>query len=376
MRPNLILGIMVAVVTLWSTLVHGSPQNAEPPRIQVAILLDTSNSMDGLIDQARTQLWQIVNEFIPVKKAGQRPSFEVALYEYGNDGLDPKTGFIRLVLPLTNDLDSVSEKLFALRTNGGQEYCGMVISKAVEELHWSTSAGDLKAIFIAGNEPFSQGPVDYRQACRQAVSKGITVSTIHCEMGQSSESVGWREGAQLADGAYTSINPNLRAEVIPAPQDKELERLGGLLNGTYVPFGQSGGAGVANQAAQDSNAKAAAPGVAVQRAIAKSSQYYKNSSWDLVDAVKQGQVDLAKVKPEQLPEPMRKMTVDQRRGLVEEKAKERAGLQSQIQKLSQERQQHVQAEMKKRAASGAKRLDSAIIENVREQAVRKKFQVE
>jgi len=373
MRNNFIPTILI--LTLWSTCVLGADK-AEPPRIQVAILLDTSNSMDGLIEQAKTELWRIVNEFIPVKKGGQRPSLEVALYEYGNDGLPSETGHIRLVLPLTNDLDAVSEKLFALRTNGGQEYCGMVISKAVDELRWSGSADDLKAIFIAGNEPFSQGPVDYRQACRQAVSKGITVSTIHCDSGQSGEASGWREGAQLADGAYTSIDQNQRAEAIPAPQDQELERLGSQLNRTYLPFGEAGSVGAAKQAAQDSNAKGSAPGVAVQRAITKSSQYYSNSSWDLVDAVKQGQVDLAKAKPEELPESMRKMTIDQRKGLVEEKAKERAGLQAQIQKLGQERQKHIQAEMKKRANSGVKRLDSAIIENVREQAAKKKFQME
>jgi len=373
MRHNFTLVIMVLILSSIAGYCLG--QNGEPPRIQVAILLDTSNSMDGLIDQARTELWQIVNEFIPVKKGGQRPTLEVALYEYGNQGLDARTGYIRLVLPLTNDLDSVSEKLFALRTSGGDEYCGMVISKAVDELQWSKSAGDLKAIFIAGNEPFSQGPVDYREACRRAVAKGITVNTIHCESSQSGEASGWRDGAQLADGAYTSIDQNRRAEVIPAPQDQELERLGAQLNQTYVPFGQAGFVGFSNQAAQDSNAKAA-PGVAVQRAVAKSSQFYKNSSWDLVDAVKQGEVDLAKVKPEELPEPMRKMTLDQRRDLVEQKAKERAGLQSQIQKLSQDRQKHVQEEMKKQAASGVKRLDSAMIETVRTQAARKKFQVE
>jgi hypothetical protein len=36
-------------------------------RIQIAILLDTSSSMDGLIDQAKTQLWKVVNTFIEAK---------------------------------------------------------------------------------------------------------------------------------------------------------------------------------------------------------------------------------------------------------------------------------------------------------------------
>src|SRR5438045_3476712 len=39
------------------------PDAVEKPKIQMAVLLDTSNSMDGLIGQARTQLWKIVNEF-------------------------------------------------------------------------------------------------------------------------------------------------------------------------------------------------------------------------------------------------------------------------------------------------------------------------
>ena len=37
--------------------------NLEKQNIKVALLLDTSNSMDGLIDQAKAQLWEIVNEF-------------------------------------------------------------------------------------------------------------------------------------------------------------------------------------------------------------------------------------------------------------------------------------------------------------------------
>ena len=56
-------------------------------KIQIAILLDSSNSMDGLIDQTRTQLWQIVNFLTKVTKDGEVPELEVALYHYGNDTL-------------------------------------------------------------------------------------------------------------------------------------------------------------------------------------------------------------------------------------------------------------------------------------------------
>jgi hypothetical protein len=42
-------------------------------------LLDTSNRMEGLIDQAKTQFWGIVNSFIDAKDDGVAPFVEVAL---------------------------------------------------------------------------------------------------------------------------------------------------------------------------------------------------------------------------------------------------------------------------------------------------------
>src|SRR5205085_14348 len=81
--------------------------------IMLALLLDTSNSMDGLIDQAKSQLWKIVNEVAAARSVdGKQPNIKIALYEYGNNGLSADEGFIRQVSALTEDLDVISEKLF------------------------------------------------------------------------------------------------------------------------------------------------------------------------------------------------------------------------------------------------------------------------
>ena len=114
--------------------------------VQLAILLDTSNSMDGLIEQTKTQLWKIVNEMARSKRDGKSINLYVALYEYGNDGLSAEEGFVRLVAPLTNDLDKISEELFKLQTNGGSEYCGTVISEAIKDLDWTKSTDEYKAV--------------------------------------------------------------------------------------------------------------------------------------------------------------------------------------------------------------------------------------
>src|SRR3954464_11367841 len=98
----------------------GEATKATPARaIDVAICLDTSNSMDGLIGSAKAKLWDIVNDLAKVKPT---PNLRVALYSYGNDGYAPAAGWVRKELDLTNDLDALYQKLFALTTHGGTEY--------------------------------------------------------------------------------------------------------------------------------------------------------------------------------------------------------------------------------------------------------------
>lgn len=346
------------------------------PVIQLAILLDTSNSMDGLIEQAKAQLWNIVNQFIAVKRDGQRPLLQVALFEYGNDRLPASENHIRLVLPLTDDLDAVSKELFALKTNGGEEYCGAVIKAAVERLAWSREAADLKVVFIAGNEPFTQGPINFRDTCKAAITRGIQVNTIFCGANGDGITTGWKDGAVLADGSYTSIDQNVKVADIPAPQDKDLAKLSEELNKTFVPFGKKAAEGAANQAAQDANAAALAPSIAAQRAATKASANYRNSAWCLIDHLDLDKVKLEDIKDEDLPENMRKMSMEQRKAHLAEKKKQREALQKQIAELNDARNKYVADERRKQAAEGKETLDKAVIDSVRKQAEAKKYEFE
>src|SRR5688572_20524951 len=150
------------------------------PRIQAAILLDVSGSMNGLIEQAKAQLWNMVTVMGKAKCEGQSPQIEIALYEYGSPKNDPKKGFVKQLSPFTTDLDGLSAQLFSLTTNGGDEYCGQVIYSSIDELKWDTSSLNYKVIFIAGNEDFLQGSIHYTKACQAARDKGIIVNTIYC----------------------------------------------------------------------------------------------------------------------------------------------------------------------------------------------------
>jgi hypothetical protein len=346
------------------------PPQADKPRVQMAILLDTSGSMSGLIDQARTELWSIVNEFIAAEQNGRKPEVQVALYEYGNNRLSPQSGWIRQIVPLTTDLDKISEELFALTTNGGEEYCGWVIREATERLAWSTSPRDLKVIFIAGNEPFTQGPVSYRDTCKAAVTKGIIVNTIHCGSEQEAIDGKWKDGAVLADGRHLNIDQNRRVAHVAAPQDKEIAELGVRLNQTYIPYGQAGAVAQERQSAQDNNAARNSPSAAVQRAVTKSSFNYLNTSWDLVDAVQAKQVDIQNVKAEDLPQDMQKLNAEQRTAYVNAKARERTEIQTRIQQLNVRRNEYVAREAGKQQGGT---LGTAIQQAIHEQAAKKNY---
>ena len=85
----------VRVVVLPGPALAKDPQPPPRPTVQIAILLDTSNSMDGLIAQAKTQLWNVVNEFVRARKNGRPPAIQVALFEYGKQSLLASEGFVR-----------------------------------------------------------------------------------------------------------------------------------------------------------------------------------------------------------------------------------------------------------------------------------------
>ena len=342
------------------------------PRIQLAILLDTSNSMDGLINQTREQLWQMVDELSKAKRRNQTPALQVAVFEYGNDGLSASVGHVRKVVGLTSELDRVSEALFSLTTNGGQEYCGYAINTAVEQLEWSSNDEDLRLIFIAGNEPFTQGPISYADAIQLAKQRDISVSTIFAGNYQEGQNTGWQQGAILAGGNFMSIDHNVQIAHIDAPQDERIAVLNQRLNGTYLPFGQQGKESALRQSAQDVASEEVSSAYLAKRAISKASSLYNNSQWDLVDALAQGTVKLEELAAEQLPEAMRDMPSNAQQQFIADKKAERLAIQNEIQRLSKARKEFVDEHRQQQTAK-TPTFNDAIKTAISEQAKKKDY---
>lgn len=323
------------------------PITGEKTKIQVALLLDTSSSMDGLIDQAKSRLWNIVNTLTTLKYDGKAPDIEIALYEYGNDGLSKQSNYIRQIAPLSTDLDLISEKLFSLSTNGGSEYCGAVIQDATKQLKWAKDNNNMKLIYIAGNEEFNQGGVNYKEAISNALKNDIYVNTIYC--GDKTQGINelWKSGAEQGKGKYFNIDSNETVRYIATPYDNEITKCNEKINKTYITYGSKGAAKKMNQEMQDKNAQKVSASNYAERAVSKSKAVYKNESWDLVDKVKDDKTAISKIKKEELPKELQNKSEAEIKTIVAEKTKERETIQKEIGELGKKRQQYIDAEAKK-----------------------------
>ncbi len=338
--------------------------------VKIALLLDTSNSMDGLINQAKAQLWDIVNEFTYARCGNDvRPELQIALYEYGNDNLSSREGYIRQVLAFSSDLDDISEKLFSLSTNGGEEYCGTVINTSLKQLDWGKNPDDLKLIFIAGNEPFTQGKLDYRDATLQAKEKDVVVNTIFCGNFDQGISTHWKDGAVRTGGDYMAIDHNQEIVHISTPYDDIIIKLNAKLNKTYVAYGSMGASKIVAQEVQDANAYEMEESVAVKRAVSKSSRFYKNSSWDLVDAVEDDEQALDRLDTPTLPEELQGKSKREIKEFLEGKKAERAKIQKEIQEVNAQREAFIAEQQKQQRGE----LENAMVKAIKKQAERKNY---
>lgn len=345
----------------------------EAPKIQAAILLDVSGSMSGLIEQAKAQLWNMVSTMGKAQCNGQTPKIEIALYEYGRSTNSVSDGYVKKLNGFINDLDSLSQNLFKLTTNGGDEYCGQVIFTAIKDLQWDASPESYKVIFIAGNEDFLQGNLLWTKACEEAKKKGVIVNTIYCGNREQGIREHWNLNSECGNGSFTVINHNNKIDDIPTPYDSILYSYNDKLNGTYVGYGKKAEYYAANQAKQDQLNASMSKSAGLKRIKSKSdSKVYDNAKWDLVDAVeKNGDGVIDKMDKEELPDSLKNKSKAEIKKIVAENSAERGRIQKEIKALNTQRDAYIAAEKAKNATkNNASNLETEVEKIIKEQAKR------
>jgi hypothetical protein len=331
---------MLCCQTIAESVISENKSVNNNPKIQAAILLDVSNSMDGLIGQAKNQLWNMVNVLSKVTCNGEMPQIEIALYEYGRPENNATDGYVKQITSFTNNLDSLYRMLTSLNTHGGEEYCGQVMYNSLTQLSWDSLSTSYKVIFIAGNESFLQGGLIYTEACKKAKEKGVIVNTIYCGNKEKGIAEHWNLGAECGNGSFTNIDQNAKEESIPTPYDSTLFVLNESLNQSYIYYGVEGYEKLQAMRQMDTVPDYDIKDInkSIGYVVVKSNKnLYNRAGWDLIDANEKDSTIIDNVDMTTLPDNLKNKNRKELKQIVKAKSEERSSIRKKITELNNQR---------------------------------------
>lgn len=171
-------------------------------RLDVALVVDTTSSMDDEVARLRTTLKSVV---AGLAAHPLRPTVRVGGVAYRDVG----DRYVTRPFEFTSDLATVQGRLDALDTGGGgdgPEAVQEALTAAVDGLSWGGD-GTVRVLFLVGDAPphFERG-VPYTVTMRRAVERGITIFPVACSgMDDTGEFV-WRQLAAVTLGQFLFVS--------------------------------------------------------------------------------------------------------------------------------------------------------------------------
>ncbi len=343
------------------------------PKIEVVFVLDTTGSMDGLIQAAKDKIWSIASTMASARPA---PQIRMGLVAYRDRGDD----YVTRVIDLSEDLDSVYAMLIDFQANGGgdgPESVNQALFDAIHRISWSQDPDSYQVVFLVGDAPPHmdyQDDVQYPQTLAEANRRGIVVNTIRCGEDPATAQQ-WQRIAALTQGEYFSVEQAGNAIAMATPFDEQLARLSASLDGTRLYYGTDAERDLKAskiRATDKLHAEASAAAQARRATFNTSASGAANQfgDGDLVAEVAAGRVDLEALDPALLPPALQAMAPAEREQLVQKSAHRRDELTRQIGELAQQRELFLASKVE---ASGKKEesLDYRLFETVRAQAEKK-----
>ncbi|MBN1765669.1 MAG: VWA domain-containing protein [Sedimentisphaerales bacterium] len=368
----IMLSLLPATVLRAQEGITESKLPNDKPRVEVVFVLDTTGSMGGLIHAAQEKIWSIANTLATASPA---PEIKIGLVGYRDRG----DAYITRLIELSDDLDSVYKELMAFSADGGgdgPESVNQALHEAVTNITWSKDENTYRVIFLVGDYPPHMDYTDdikYPQTCRQAAEAGIVINTIQCGSFGQTEPI-WSEIARLAEGRYFQVEQSGSAILAATPFDTELAELSRKLDQTRLYYGSAEVIKLQMQRMEmaDGIYAEASDSALAQRAAFNSGKAGERNflgSQELINDIETGQVTLAGLDEDKLPDDLKTMSDNEREAFVKEKSEQRRELQAQIRDLSDKRQNYLKEQIKN--STDKTSLDHGIYECIQGQAARR-----
>jgi hypothetical protein len=334
----------------------------KPVVVEVVFCLDTTGSMTGLIDAAKSRIWAICNQML---NGRPMPVLKVGLVAFRDKGDE----YVTKVYDLRDDLDAVYADVQTFVATGGgdtPEAVNQALDDSINKISWSRDPHTIKILYLVGDAPPHMDYLDdvkYPVTCAVAARRGILINTIQC--GNDADCTRhWKDICERGKGAYVAIPQNGGTKGVSTSFDRRLAEINAeLARGTMV-FGDA-----AKRAADLKRAKAAeslATEIAADRAgyLAKEGRVAR---YDLLDAIQSGKFALAAVPSQQLPDELQKLTPKERAEYLAKLGDKRVKLLTEARDLDRQRATHLMKEMEKNKGS----FDAQVLLMLRKQTSRR-----
>lgn len=337
------------------------PPAPEPrPTIEVTFVLDTTGSMGGLLEGAKSKIWSIASRIVQGRPT---PRLRIGLVGYR----DLEDAYVTRVHPLREDLDAVYADLRSFRAEGGgdtPEHVARGLRHAVENMQWSSGDDVLRVVYLVGDAPpkaYANEP-DAAHWIRVARQRGIVVNTVRCGTSNETQS-SFQKLASIGGGLYFAVAQDGGVAAVTTPFDDEIRRLEREAGALALVGGAEGArrasdakkkafAGLSAEASADRNAYHAVSGAASRRWAAD----------DAVDLAAEPEA-LDRLPERELPAELRPMSPAKRRAQVEERAERRAEIDRRLLRLAKRRQAYLE-----RAAPDDGGVDDRVLTDIRQRA--------
>ncbi|MGI9234207.1 MAG: vWA domain-containing protein [Woeseiaceae bacterium] len=374
-----LFGLTLATVVYYPQLMAKNVQTPPPidhhlianenPKVDVVFVLDTTGSMDGLIQTAKEKIWSIATT---MASAQQTPEIRIGLVAYRDRG----DSYVTKTVDLSDDLDSVYATLMDFEAHGGgdtPESVNEALYTAVHDMSWSQQDQAYQVIFLVGDAPphMDYNEVRYPEIVASALDKGIVVNTIQC--GDLPTAIApWTQIASLGNGNFFQVDQAGGAVAYTTPFDEEIAELSAKLDDTRLYYGTDeekdkmrGKVAATDKLHESASVASRARRGAFNASVGGRTNLLGQN--ELVAAVESGDVDLNELEEDALPEALKPMAPAAQKAYVAELADERADLQRQIRELSLDRDGYLAKKVDE--AGGLKdSLDQKLYEAVKEQA--------
>lgn len=331
------------------------------PRVEVVIVMDTTGSM-SMIEPAKNKIYALINLILSGKPM---PDLRVGLVAFKDRGDE----YVTKPFDLREDFDEIQAEYKTYSANGGNdtpESVNQALDDTVNKLSWSKDKKTIKLVFLVGDAAAHMDypdDVKFQVTCRKAKEMGIIINTIQAG-GDADCTKHFKEIAELTGGEYLSINSSGGMRTISTDQDARLNEIYRDLTRSVLYYGDT--TRRERTTKKFSTITSLTGDVAADRVgiMAKMRQLVQG---DLLDALRAGDVQLASLKPEELPDAMKIMSPKQREEYLDKTSQDRARLFQAAVELDRQRATTLMREMEKTKDS----FDFAILDTVRKQMAKR-----